>query len=181
MWGEGTQAQVVAARKVPNDYLSISWGWGVGFLLAIYVSSGISGAHINPAVTLSLAVFRGFSWKKVPGYILSQLLGAFSGAAVIYGVYYYPLMSLGQGYAAVLTTGPDAIGEELSTIFFSVFVGASLLMLAISAFTDTGNNPATPGLTPLLLGLVMVGLASSFGFQTFVKPSPLHFLLTMSY
>ncbi|KAL8281286.1 hypothetical protein RQP46_006320 [Phenoliferia psychrophenolica] len=108
VWGEG--------------YLSVAWGWGVGFMLAIYVSSGIS-------------------------------------------VYYVPLHTLGN-FDAVLTTGPSALNPTVLSTFFSVFIGAALLMGAIAAFTDTGNNPATPGLTPLLLGLVMVGIASSFGYQT---------------
>ncbi|ORY84689.1 aquaporin-like protein [Leucosporidium creatinivorum] len=166
LWGEGTQAQVVAARKQPSDYLSVAWGWGVGFMLAIYISSGISGGHINPAVTVSLAVFRRFKWRKVPGYILAQLLGAFTAAAIIYGVYYGPLHSLKGGYAGVMTTGPADLVPSTASAFFSVFMGAALLMGSISAFTDTGNNPATPGLTPLLLGIVMVGIASSFGYQT---------------
>lgn len=54
-------------------------------MLAIYVSSGISGGHINPAVTISLAVFRKFPWRRVPGYIAAQLLGAFTAAAIIFG------------------------------------------------------------------------------------------------
>lgn len=65
LWGEGTQAQVVVARNQPNDYLSIAWGWGIGFMLAIYISSGISGGHVNPAVTFSLALFRRFPWRQV--------------------------------------------------------------------------------------------------------------------
>lgn len=203
-------------------------------MLAIYVSSGISGGHINPAVrllsflngplatdpprppppppalsqvTIALAIFRGFSWKKVPGYILAQLLGAFTAAAVIFGpwhalslpdafdslttrstgVYYGPLHAIPTGYAGVMTTGPSALLPSVASTFFSVFTGAALLMGSIAAFTDTGNNPATPGLTPLvssllclvvggpadtfalisqLLGLIMVGIASSFGYQT---------------
>ncbi|SCV74255.1 BQ2448_6687 [Microbotryum intermedium] len=167
LWGEGTQAQVIALRNAPNDYLSIAWGWGVGFMLAISVSSGISGGHINPAVTISLAVFRKFPWRRVPGYIFSQLLGAFVAAAILFGVYYGPLNTAEKGYlAAVLTTAPAGKLEGLVSIFFSVFSGAALLMGAIAAFTDTGNNPAAPGLVPLLLGLVMVGIALSFGYQT---------------
>lgn len=87
-----TQAQVVAARKQPSDYLSVAGGWGVGFMLAIYISSVISGGQINPAVTVSLAVFRRFKWSKVPGYVLAQLLGAFTAAAIIYGeLFVFPL------------------------------------------------------------------------------------------
>lgn len=96
-------------------------------------------------------------------------------------------------FAGVLVTSSASLVPTLSATFFSVFIGAALLskfdadeklgqsggteskrsadpwsfsVLAICAFTDTGNNPATPGLTPLLLGLIMVGIASSFGYQT---------------
>ncbi len=105
-------------------------------MLAIYVSSGISGGHINPAVTISLAVFRKFPWRKVPGYIVAQLLGAFTAAAVIFGVYYGPLHSLESGYAGVMTTGPSSLVPSLAGTFFSVFIGAALLMGAIAAFTE---------------------------------------------
>ncbi|KAK4055024.1 hypothetical protein OIO90_003365 [Microbotryomycetes sp. JL221] len=163
-WGEGTQAQVVASRRQPSDYLSIAWGWGVGFMLAVYVSSGISGGHINPAVTISLAVFRKFPWRKVPGYIFAQMLGAFVAAGIVYGNYFGSFEQADT--AKVMTTGPAALVPNTLSTFFSVFIGAALLMGAISAFTDTGNNPSSPGLTPLLLGLIMVGIASAFGYST---------------
>lgn len=80
----------------------------------------------------------------MPGYIVAQLLGAFAAAAIIFGVYYGPLHSLDGGYASVLTTGPSDLLPSTASTFFSVFTGAALLMGSISAFTDTGNNPATP-------------------------------------
>lgn len=148
------------------------------------------------AVTFSLAVFRKFPWRRVPGYFAAQLCGAFAAACIIYGVYYGPLTALPGSFASVMTTGPADLVPSLASTFFSVFTGAALLsewrlyrtrsraeltcviaclsaVGAICAFTDTGNNPATPGLTPLLLGLIMVGIASSFGYQTSVcRASP---------
>lgn len=165
LWGEATQAQVVASRGA-SDWISIAWGWGVGFMLALYVSAGISGGHINPAVTLSLAIFRKFEWRKVPGYFLSQFFGAFVGVASVYGIYYWPLHATSGGPASILVPGPASILPNASSAFFATFVGAALLMGAICALTDKGNNPLSPGLTPLLLGLTMVGLATSFGFLT---------------
>ncbi|KAK4050672.1 hypothetical protein OIV83_003398 [Microbotryomycetes sp. JL201] len=174
-WGEGTQAQVVASRRQPSDYLSIAFGWGVGFMLAVYVSSGISGGHVNPAVTISLAVFRKFPWRKVPGYMLAQLLGAFVGAGIVYGKSMQFSICDPSNYfdsfeqadtAKVMVTGPAALVPNTLATFFSVFIGGSLLMGAISAFTDTGNNPSSPGLTPLLLGFIMIGIASAFGYST---------------
>lgn len=203
-----TQAQVIAARNEPGDYLSIAWGWGIGFMLAVYVSSGISGAHINPAITISLAVFRKFSWRKVSlpqsvifvlfltgiddnRYLATLLHSCLEASRPLpsstassssrtdrapsfqltfphpaTGVYYGPLNQLPNGYASVLTTGPAGAFTSVISIVISVAIGSALLMGSICAFTDTGNNPATPGLTPLLLGLVMVGIASSFGYQT---------------
>ncbi|KAM0791772.1 hypothetical protein ACM66B_004035 [Microbotryomycetes sp. NB124-2] len=163
-FGEGTQAQVVASRRQPSDYLSIAFGWGVGFMFAVYVSSGISGGHINPAVTVSLAVFRKFPWRKVPGYVLAQLLGAFVAAGIVYGNYFGSFEQADT--AKVMVTGPAALVPNTLSTFFSVFVGAALLMGSISAFTDTGNNPSSPGLTPLLLGFIMIGIASAFGYST---------------
>lgn len=128
LWGLGTQAQVIAARKATDDYISISWGWGVVFMLAIYVSSGISGGHINPFLTVSLAVFRKFPWKQVPGYIGAQMSGGFL-AAVIYGVYYGPLHAMTDGnYSGIFITGPGALRPSIASNVFNVFVPAALLM-----------------------------------------------------
>ncbi len=70
------------------DWLLITLGWGMAVTFAIYVAGGITGAHINPAVTIAFATFRGFPWSKVPGYIVAQILGGIAGAALVYWAYH---------------------------------------------------------------------------------------------
>jgi glycerol uptake facilitator protein len=96
-FGDGVVAMAVAALNqsgrgtqifaASGDWLIIGWGWGFAVAFAVYVAGGISGAHINPAVTLAFAARRGFPWRKVPSYIGAQLVGAFLGAALVYFVY----------------------------------------------------------------------------------------------
>src|SRR5689334_297311 len=96
-FGDGVVAMAVAALNqsgrgtqifaASGDWLIIGWGWGLAVTFGVYVAGGVSGAHINPAVTLAFAARRGFPWSKVPGYIAAQLLGAFAGAALVYAVY----------------------------------------------------------------------------------------------
>lgn len=75
MFGDGVVAQVVLSEGKKGDYQSISWGWGLGVMLGVY-TAGISGAHLNPAVTFANCLFRKFPWRKLPIYALAQTLGA---------------------------------------------------------------------------------------------------------
>jgi len=96
-FGDGVVAMAVAALNqsgrgteifaASGDWLIIGWGWGFAVTFGVYVAGGISGAHINPAVTLAFAARRDFPWRKVPGYIAAQLVGAFLGALLVYIVY----------------------------------------------------------------------------------------------
>lgn len=86
MFGDGVVAQVTLSGGEKGNYQSISWGWGLGVMLGVYVS-GLSGAHLNPAVTLSNCVFRKFPWRKFPGYMIGQFLGGFCAAGVVYANY----------------------------------------------------------------------------------------------
>src|SRR5881227_3671003 len=93
--GDGVVAMVVLfgsalpGEVVKGGYTNITLGWGLAVLMGICVARRVSGAHLNPAVTLTLAVFRGFSWAKVVPYTLAQVAGAFAGAALVY-VNYLP-------------------------------------------------------------------------------------------
>lgn len=81
LFGAGVVAQVVAAQL--GDHDSIAWAWGIGVTLGIYVAGRTTGAHLNPAVTLGFAVFRGFPWPKVVPYVLAQTAGAFVAALLV--------------------------------------------------------------------------------------------------
>src|SRR5919199_5022598 len=89
-FGDGVVAMAVAALNqsgraenahtiflASGDWLLITWGWAMAVVFGVYVAGGVSGAHLNPAVTLAFAIRRGFAWAKVLPYMLSQLLGAF--------------------------------------------------------------------------------------------------------
>src|SRR5215472_15834183 len=88
--GDGVVAMVVLfGSNVPGEvvkggYTNITLGWGLAVLMGICVAGRISGAHLNPAVTLALAVFRGFPWRKAAPYAMAQVAGAFAGAALVY-------------------------------------------------------------------------------------------------
>src|SRR6478672_9430891 len=93
LFGNGVVAMVslfgtgVPGEIVKGGYTNITLGWGLGVTMGVYIAGKISGAHLNPAVTLTLAVFRGFSWVKVVPYMIAQIAGAFLAAALVYWNY----------------------------------------------------------------------------------------------
>ena len=85
--GSGRTQGPTASLLGAGDWLLIAWGWAFAVAFGVYVAGGISGAHLNPAVTLAFAVRRGFKWNKVVPYWIAQLAGAFAGAALVLLVY----------------------------------------------------------------------------------------------
>jgi glycerol uptake facilitator protein len=168
--GTGVVAMVVLfpashpGETVHGGYTNITIGWGLGVTMGIYVAGRISGAHLNPAVTLALAVFRGFSWGKVIPYSIAQTLGAFVAAALVYRNYlpaFRQTDPLLEKTAGVFTTFP-AFPAIVQAGFLDQLIGTALLLLLIFAITDERNAP--PGtLAPLLIGLVVVAIGMSFG------------------
>lgn len=145
-------------------------------MLAVYVS-GVSGGHINPAVTFSNCVFRQFPWHKFPIYALAQILGAMSGAAVVYGNYRSaidvyeggPDVRTVPGYSATATAGIfcayPADSMTQTGEFFSEFIASAILMFMIFALKDDGNLGAG-SLAPLALFFVIFGIGACFGWET---------------
>ena len=86
--GSGRTQSPTTIFLAAGDWLLIIWGWALAVTFAIYVAGGVSGAHINPAVTLAFAVRRRFPWSKVGPYVVAQVVGAFVGAALVYLVYH---------------------------------------------------------------------------------------------
>src|SRR5690606_37788535 len=134
-------------------------------MVAVYVAGGVSGAHINPAVTLALPAKRGFPWSKVGPYILVQMIGAFLGAAAVFLVYMEGLQAAGM--PNVWSTGPgsvfgnafwggtsDAAIGTYSMLNASIaeFFGTMILILGILATGDERNLPVRGNVGPLIVG-----------------------------
>ncbi|AQS42129.1 MAG: Glycerol uptake facilitator protein [Candidatus Tokpelaia hoelldobleri] len=152
-------------------YWDISIVWGIGIALAIYVTAGVTGAHLNPAVTLAFAVFGNFDKQKIIPYILAQIAGGFAAAAVVYFLYFDLFATKDMATAAVLTTFPKA---EISLLraFMNEFFMSTLLISLIFSLSDDGNGLPRGALTPLLVGFAVAAISAAFGPLTGPAISP---------
>lgn len=175
MFGVGVVAQVVLSGQTAGSSLSINLAWGLGVTMACYVAGGVSGAHLNPAVTLALAVHRGFPWNKVGPYMGAQVVGAFVASALVYLTYMDALNAFDgglrqvagpQGTAGIWATYPQAFLAPFPAGFIDQFVGTALLMLVVLAISDARNAPPAAGMAPLIVGLLVVVIGMSFGFNS---------------
>lgn len=127
------------------------WGWGLGLGLGIYSCAGVSGGHINPAVTVGMATVGKLPWNKVPHYLAGQYLGAFVGAVGAFAVYREPLNKAYNGMRIVNGTGASAgifgTFSDLSagSAFLDVMFGSFFLLLLINAITDARNMEVAKG------------------------------------
>ncbi|MBS1853304.1 MAG: aquaporin family protein [Acidobacteria bacterium] len=171
LFGAGVVAMVVLfptgapGETVHGGYTNITLGWGLAVTMGIYVAGKISGAHLNPAVTLALAVFRDFPWRKVLPYSLAQTTGAFLAAALVFRNYlpaFHQVDPHLEKTAGIFTTFP-AFPSLPQAGFLDQVIGTALLLLMIFAITDEYNLPPGANLAPLLIGLVVVAIGMSFG------------------
>jgi glycerol uptake facilitator protein len=184
-FGDGVVAMAVAALNqsgrgtkifdASGDWLLIGWGWGFAVTFAVYFAGGVSGAHINPAVTVAFAARRGFPWRKVPSYIVAQVVGAFLGAVVVYIVYKAAIDSYdranhivrGQPNSlptySIFATFPAKYFTTWIGPFIDQIVGTAFLVAFVFALVDEINQPVRANLAPLLIGFIVVAIGLSLG------------------
>ena len=176
----------VAALKVAGASFGqweISIIWGLGVALAIYLTAGVSGAHLNPAVTLALWMFANFDKRKVIPFIISQFAGAFCAAALVYGLYYNLFLDFEHTHhmvrgsmsslelAGIFSTYPNAHLNFLQAFAVEMVITA-VLMALIMALTDDGNGIPRGPLAPLLIGLLIAVIGASMGPLTGFAMNP---------
>jgi MIP family channel proteins len=175
VFGVGVVAQVVLSRQTAGTFLSINIAWGLAVTMGCYVAAGVTGAHLNPAVTLALAVRRDFPWSKVLPYSLAQLAGAFAASAVVFLVYHEALTAFdggvrqvlgAQGTAGIWATYPQPFLSTFPGGFIDQIVGTALLVGVIFGITDSRNSPAPAGLAPVVVGLLVLLIGATFGFNS---------------
>jgi glycerol uptake facilitator protein len=184
MFGDGIVATCVAGLSQSGrgelafnsgDWILITFAWGFAVMLGVYIAGGVSGAHLNPAVTFAQALRRGFPWKKVPTYIGAQVLGAFVAAAVVYFNYRFAIGSFEHvekitrgtsnsvGTYSIFATFPAEYFTSWFGPFMDQVIGTALLVACIFAVIDEYNAPAKANLAPFIIGLIVVVIGMSFG------------------
>jgi glycerol uptake facilitator protein len=192
LFGDGVVATVFlygnlgaggASSPFATEWIVIILGWGLAVMLGIYVAGAISGAHINPAVTLGLAATGRHPWGKVLPYWGAQVLGAFIAGGILYFVYQGALVHAltlnhltisdiaqsptfgGKGYGFIFYTGHrDFVGTFGA--FGDEFIGTALLMALILTIVDARNQPVQANLNPFIIGMLIVAIGASFGLNT---------------
>jgi glycerol uptake facilitator len=167
LFGAGVVAQVAGAKI--GDHDSIAWAWGLGVTLGVYVAGRASGAHLNPAVTLALATFKGFEWRKVLPYSLAQTAGAFIGALIVRWNYSEILNSVDPGHTiktqGVFSTLPGngtlPVGQWGA--FRDQIIGTAILLFLILAVTDIAATPPAANMGPVVVGLIVVAIGMAWG------------------
>lgn len=166
----GANAMYVLPPRL-NSFLAVQFAWGFSVAMGVWTCLGVSGGHINPAVTLAMAVVGRLQWIKVPVYWLAQYIGAFVGAACVYLVYYDALNNFDGGYRSVVgvnaTAGIFATFPQPYLTTFGGFTdqvyGTMLLLLFVMALTDDKNAAPPSNLVPVLVGIVVTGIGMTYG------------------
>jgi glycerol uptake facilitator protein len=182
--GDGVVANVgLAPRLAPGgyDWVTIALGWGFAVVIAVYVVGGVTGAHINPAVTIAVAVKRDFPWGKVLPYIVAQLIGAFLGAAAVYLIYHDGLVAAADstwGIPNVWCTGPGSVfgqafwgggSAEALGVYgmvsagFAEFFGTMVLLWGVLAMFDERNVGLSGNWGFFMVGMTVLAIGLSLG------------------
>lgn len=167
--GDGVVANVVLGKTKGNGsgWIVITTGWGLAVAFAVYVTGWVSGAHINPAVTISLAVIGSFPWALVPGYIVAQFIGAFLGAVLVYLSYkqHFDETEDAALKLATFSTGPAVRNTGWNLV--TEIIGTAMLLFGILGIGHTfGLNAGTGAMNPFVTGFLIFAIGLSLGGPT---------------
>lgn len=163
-----------------GGWLLITWGWALAVVMAVYVAGGVSGAHINPAVTFALAIRKALPWKKVIPYWIAQTVGAFCGAAIVYIDYYHAINAWNLAHHVIsrASSGGLTTFSIFATFPASYFHGnmfpalldqviaTFFLILFVLAIGDVKNMAVQGNMGPFIVGMVVMAIGISFGVGT---------------
>lgn len=179
MFGCGAVAQLVLSGGSHGMFLTVNFAFGFAATLGILVCGQISGGHLNPAVTFALCLLGRERWRKFPMFFLFQTIGAFFGAAIIFGMYYDALW---DHPGCFNVTGPKATagifatypGKHLTIVngFFDQIIGTAALIVCILAIVDPYNHAIPPGLEAFTVGFVVLVIGLSMGFNSGYAVNP---------
>lgn len=174
VFGAGSVAQMVLSHHTAGTMLSVNISWGLAVMIGAYAAAGVTGGHLNPAVTIAAATFRGFAWSKVVPFAVAQTVGAFLASAVVYLTYREALDAFDGGVRAV--AGPTATAGIWATYpqpFLSIvggvvdqIVGTALLVIGLFALTDDRNAAIPRYLIPAAAGALVLLIGATFGFNS---------------
>jgi glycerol uptake facilitator protein len=165
--GDGVVANVLLSKNKGQNsgWIVITTGWALAVAVAVYAVGWISGAHINPAVTIGLAAIGQFSWAQVPGYVVAQMIGGFLGGVIVWLAY---LPHWGETADADLKLGVFCTAPAIRNVFANILceiIGTFVLVLGVLTITHP-NNDLTGGFAPLLVGFLVWGIGISLGGPT---------------
>ncbi|MDF2143804.1 MIP/aquaporin family protein [Knoellia sp. p5-6-4] len=167
--GTAVVAQVVTSEGALGDHDSIAWAWGLGVVFGVYTAARISGAHLNPAVTIALAVFRDFEWRKVLPYSLAQVAGAFTAALIVRLGYAEAINTVDPGHTiatqGIFSTLPGNGAMDISqgAALLDQVIGTAILLFLVLAVTDTRNSAPVAWMAPFIVGLIVVAIGMAWG------------------
>jgi len=166
LMGDGVVANVVLKKTKGFDsgWIVITWGWGMAVFVGVFVVASISGAHINPAVTIGLATAGKFAWSEVPFYILAQMIGAMLGASLVYLSYkdHFKATDIEESKLAVFSTIPEI--RNYGANFLTEVVGTFVLVLGVIYLAEP--EVGLGAINALPVGLLVLAIGLSLGGPT---------------
>ncbi|KAI1479064.1 aquaporin-like protein [Daldinia eschscholtzii] len=149
-----------------GTYETSCWAWGFAWMFGIYLGGGVSGAHMNPAISISLSLFRGFPWRSCLVYIIVQFVAGIVAGALAYGIYRDTIIYVDPTMTNTAKTFFSSPQEwvSLGSAFFDQVVGSAIMMIAVFALGDDQNNPPGAGMHALVLGLLVTTLKFTLGY-----------------